>query len=79
MELDPRYADVIVRPLAAVHGKAAALEANGESSTVSRNSASSGSVNRPLPPGDRGYRDPARTGHPDLQGLCLALRIGRRS
>jgi hypothetical protein len=30
-------------------------------------------VNRPLPPGDRGNRNPDPGGPSDLQGLCLAL------
>ena len=30
-------------------------------------------MNRPLPPGDRSRRSQIRAGHPDLEGLCLAL------
>ena len=74
MELDPKYVDVVVQRWQTLSGKKAKLEGDGRTfEEIARGTAEGGAVNRSLPPGDRGRGIQLRAGHPDVEGLCLAL------
>ena len=74
MEIDPRYADCIVQRLRGVHRQAGRAGGDGRTfEEVAQERREEAGMNRALPPGDRGRRSPAPRGHPDVEGLCLAL------
>ena len=74
MELDPKYVDCDRQRWQTLSGKQATLEGDGRTfEEIARGTAEGGSMNRSLPPGDRGRGIQLRAGHPDVEGLCLAL------
>jgi DNA methylase len=66
MEIDPRYADCIVRRWQEYTGNRAALEGDGRSFEESAGAVEEGCMNSSLPPGNRGHRgtDPRRESGP---------------
>src|SRR6266852_3741986 len=59
IELDPKYVDVIVQRWQSLSGKKAQLESDGRTfEEIAAERPAGGSVNRTLPPGNRGHRIP---------------------
>ena len=63
MELDPKYVDVIVQRWQTLVGKKATLDGDGRTfEEIARGTPEGGSMNRSLPPGDRGSRSATSRG-----------------
>jgi hypothetical protein len=73
LELDPNV-DVVVQRWQALSGKQAILDGNDRTfRSHSPRAPEGGRMNRALPRGNRGSGNAAPAGHPDVEGLCLAL------